>query len=217
VVVFRNGGSPTLNIRVGDDRRVALYDSGSGTAELVFAYTVQESDADPDGISIRADSLQLGWAKIGLVAGLEAVLDHDAVAADPRHRVDGPASLARSDVFIDIRDSTHRTNIERVVAAGIMDGCGTAEDGDLFCPDVAVSRARAADLLSRGLELPPATDDFFVDDDGSVFEDAINRLAEAGITLGCDADGGLFCPDVAVSRAQMATFLVKALGLGAPA
>jgi len=213
VVVFRNGGSPTLNIRVGDDRRVALYDSGSGTAESVFTYTVQESDADPDGISIRAHSLQMGSAKIGLVAGLEAVLDHDAVAADPRHRVDGPASLARSDVFIDIRESAHRSDIERIVAAGIMEGCGTAESGDLFCPDVAVSRAQAAAFLSRGLELPPATGDFFVDDDGSVFEDAINRLAEAGITAGCDSDGGLFCPDVAVSRAQMAVFLSRGLEL----
>ena len=213
VAVFRKGGSPTLNLRVGDDRRVALYQWGSGTPELVFGYTVMAGDAGPDGISIPADSLQPGWAKIGLVAGLEAVLGHDAVAADPRHRVYGPASPARSDVFIDIRDSTHRTNIERVVAAGIMEGCGTAEDGDLFCPDMAVSRARAADLLSRGLELLPATGDFFVDDDGSVYEDAINRLAEAGITAGCDADGGLFCPDAAVSRAQMAAFLSRGLEL----
>jgi len=181
----------------------------------VFGYSVIGGDAGPDGISIPADALRPGWAKIGLVAGLEAVLGHDVVAADPRQRVRGTAPLARSDVFIDIRESAHRSDIERIVAAGIMEGCGTAESGDLFCPDVAVSRAQAAAFLSRGLELPPATGDFFVDDDGSVYEDAINRLAGAGITAGCDSDGGLFCPDVAVSRAQMATFLVRALGLGA--
>ncbi|MDE0369852.1 MAG: S-layer homology domain-containing protein, partial [bacterium] len=103
--------------------------------------------------------------------------------------------------------------INRLAEAGITGGCDS--DGALFCPGVAVSRAQLAAFLSRGLELPPATGDFFVDDDGSVFEDAINRLAEAGITGGCDSDGGLFCPGVAVSRAQMATFLVRALGLGA--
>ena len=218
VVVFRDGGSPTLNIRVGDDRRIALYESGSGTAELVFAYTVTDGDADPDGISIRADSLQPGWAKIGLVAGLEALLGHDAVAADPRQKVaGGPAPPTRPDVFIDIRGSTHRTSIELVAAAGIMEGCGTSDGGDLFCPDLAVSRAEMAAFLSRALELPAATGDFFVDDDGSVYEDAINRLAEAGITRGCDSGGGLFCPDVAVNRAQMATFLIRALGLEEPA
>ena len=213
VVVSENGGSPTLDLRVGDDRRVALYESGSGTPELVFGYSVTGSDAGPDGISIPADALRPGRAKIGLVAGLEAVLGHDAVAPDPRHRVVGTAPLGRSDVFVDIRESAHRSDIERIVAAGIMEGCGTAEGGDLFCPDVAVSRAQAAAFLSRGLELPPAKGDFFVDDDGSVYEDAINRLAEAGITAGCDSDGRLFCPDVAVSRAQIAVFLSRGLEL----
>ena len=216
VVVFRNGGNPTVNIRVGDDRRIALYESGSGTSELVFGYTVKDRDSDPDGISIPADSLQLGWAKIGLVAGLEAVLGHAAVAADPQQSVaGGPAPQTLTDTFIDIRGSTHRTSIERVVAAGIMEGCGTADGGDLFCPDLAVSRAQMAALLSRALELPAASGDFFVDDEGSVYEDAINRLAEAGITRGCDPGGGLFCPDVAVSRAQLAAFVSRALELPA--
>lgn len=218
VVVFRNGGNPTLNLRVGDDRRIALYESGSGTSELVFGYTVRDGDADPDGISIRSDSLQPGWATIGLVAGLEAVLGHDAVADDPQQRVaGGPAPQTGPEVFIDIRGSTHRTSIERIVAAGIMNGCGVADGGDLFCPDLTVSRAQIAAILSRALELPAASADFFVDDEGSVFEDAINRLAEAGITLGCDLGGGLFCPDVVVSRAQLAAFLVRALGLESPA
>ena len=216
VVVFRNGGNPTLNIRVGDDRRIALYESGSGRHELAFAYTVKDRDADPDGISIAADSLQLGWAEIGLVAGLEAVLGHEAVAADPQQRVaGGPVTPSRPDIFIDIRGSTHRTSIERLAAAGIMEGCGTADGGDLFCPDLAVSRAQLAAFLARALELPAATRDFFVDDGGSVYEEAINRLAEAGITRGCDPGGGLFCPDVAVSRAQLAAFLARALELPA--
>ena len=216
VVVFRNGGSPTMNIQVGDNRRVALYESGSGSPELVFGYTVRNRDADPGGISIRSDSLQPGWAKIGLVAGLEAILGHDAVADDPQQRVaGGPAPQTGPEVFIDIRESTHRTSIERIVAAGIMNGCGVAEGGDLFCPDVAVSRAEMAAILSRALELPAAEGDFFVDDEGSVYEDAINRLAGAGITHGCDPGGGLFCPDVAVSRAEIAAFLSRALELPA--
>jgi len=36
-------------------------------------------------------------------------------------------------------------------------------------------------------------------------------LAASGVTAGCG--GGNFCPDAPVTRAQMATFLSRALGL----
>ena len=39
-------------------------------------------------------------------------------------------------------------------------------------------------MLARALDLPPATQDWFDDDDGSAFEADINRLAEAGIIVG---------------------------------
>ena len=55
------------------------------------------------------------------------------------------------------------------------------------------------------------TEDFFTDDDTSVHEDAINRVAAAGITTGCGPE--LFCPKKQVTRAQMATFLDNALSL----
>ncbi|MGH8874935.1 MAG: S-layer homology domain-containing protein [Acidimicrobiia bacterium] len=52
----------------------------------------------------------------------------------------------------------------------------------------------------------------FADDDGSVHEPAIEALAAAGITKGCAPDR--FCPDDVVTRGQLASFLVRALGLG---
>jgi hypothetical protein len=51
----------------------------------------------------------------------------------------------------------------------------------------------------------------FVDDDGNVHEPNINAIAAAGITAGCGYR--LYCPSRAVTRAEMATFLVRALGL----
>lgn len=53
----------------------------------------------------------------------------------------------------------------------------------------------------------------FGDDDGNPFEADIEWLAAEGITMGCDFD--LFCPDTPVTREQMASFLVRALGLPA--
>ncbi len=57
---------------------------------------------------------------------------------------------------------------------------------------------------------------WFVDDDSSVFQADIEWAAAAGITLGCNPPrGDRFCPGDAVSRGQMAAFLVRALGLPA--
>ncbi len=54
----------------------------------------------------------------------------------------------------------------------------------------------------------------FVDDDGSTFESDIAKLAAAGITLGCNPPtNDRFCPDNAVKRSQMASFLARALNL----
>lgn len=51
----------------------------------------------------------------------------------------------------------------------------------------------------------------FTDDDGSVHEADINGIAEAGITNGCG--GTNFCPRGGVTRAEMASFLVRAMEL----
>jgi hypothetical protein len=53
----------------------------------------------------------------------------------------------------------------------------------------------------------------FVDDDGSIFEDHIEKLATAGITRGCNPPtNDRFCPFANVTRGQMAAFLGRALG-----
>jgi hypothetical protein len=102
---------------------------------------------------------------------------------------------------------------------GLFRGCNPPEN-TLFCPDGFVTRGQMAALLVRyrdGLgspvfDLAPATRDYFTDDDGHVFEDEINRLREAGITWGCNPPANSrYCPDQHLTRAQMASFLVRAL------
>ncbi len=51
----------------------------------------------------------------------------------------------------------------------------------------------------------------FTDDDGSVHEPDIQAIAEIGITNGCGPN--IYCPTDVVTREQMASFLVRALGL----
>ncbi|MPZ53521.1 MAG: hypothetical protein GEU79_12445, partial [Acidimicrobiia bacterium] len=96
---------------------------------------------------------------------------------------------------------------------GITIGCNPPENS-LFCPEDSVTRGQMAAFLTRALDLPVAIDDHFDDDDNSVFEDDINRLAESGITFGCNPpvnDG--FCPDNTVLRQEMASFLVRGYDL----
>ena len=109
--------------------------------------------------------------------------------------------------FDDIAGTKFVDDIVWAFENGITTGCG----GGKYCPNEAVTRAQMATFLNRALGLPGTSEDFFIDDETSSHERAINRLAAAGITTGCG--GGKYCPNEAVTRAQMATFLNRALGL----
>ena len=127
------------------------------------------------------------------------------------------------DYFVDDEGSVHEDNINRIAAARITVGCSAPTDnppwGDRYCPDDPVRRSQMASFLARALNLPAADQDYFVDDEGSVHEDNINRVAAARITVGCSAptdnppSGGRYCPDDPVTRSQMASFLARALNL----
>lgn len=115
--------------------------------------------------------------------------------------------------FADTGDSVFAADIDRIAHAGITRGCNPP-DNTLYCPNSAVTRGQMAAFLARALDLPPATDDSFSDDDGTVFEADIEKLRGAGITLGCNPpDNDRYCPGQTLTRAQMATFLVRALSL----
>ena len=75
-----------------------------------------------------------------------------------------------------------------------------------------VTRGQMAAFLARAMNLPDGALNTFTDDNGSIFEADIAKIAEAGITKGCNAEGTLFCPNDFVTRGQMAAFLHRALG-----
>ncbi len=57
------------------------------------------------------------------------------------------------------------------------------------------------------------TTDWFVDDNGNTHEQDINRIAQLGITQGCSTNPPRFCPDQSVTRAEMATFILRTLNM----
>ena len=80
-------GTPQLRLEFGGGTRTATYEGGTGTAALVFAYEVAGGESDTDGVGVEADSLTGGTIRDA--ADNDAVLDHDGVAADSGHKVDG--------------------------------------------------------------------------------------------------------------------------------
>lgn len=113
------------------------------------------------------------------------------------------------DYFRDDDGKFYEGGANRLYEAGISTGCG----GQNFCGDQYLPRKQMAALLVRALDLPPTNEDFFVDDEGSPYEDAINRLAAARITVGCNPpDYDRFCPDGTVTRGQMAAFFKRSWG-----
>lgn len=56
----------------------------------------------------------------------------------------------------------------------------------------------------------------FVDDNGNIHEAAIEAIASVGVTTGCNATTDRYCPKSGVSRAEMAAFLLRAIGDASP-
>lgn len=111
---------------------------------------------------------------------------------------------ASRDWFADDSTNPHQDSINRIADAGIARACET----NRYCPKGVITRAQMAVFVAAALSLPATSRDYFTDDNGSASEDAINRIAAAGITTGCGPSR--FCPGREVTRAQMAAFLHRA-------
>ena len=125
------------------------------------------------------------------------------MAAFLNRALDLPATS--TDFFDDDDGTSFEGDINRLAAARVTGGCASR----LFCANASVTREQMASFLARAFSLPGAAPDYFGDDDASVHEGDINRLAQSGITGGCG--DARYCPRSLVTREQMAAFLYRAL------
>ncbi|MET0620207.1 MAG: S-layer homology domain-containing protein, partial [Thermoanaerobaculia bacterium] len=112
--------------------------------------------------------------------------------------------------FLDV-DQAHPFHrfVENIFRKGVTAGCSVGN----YCPANPVTRAQMAVFLLKSkygaAHVPPtATGTLFFDVPASnPFAPWIEQLANEGITGGCGS--GNYCPSNAVTRSQMAVFLLK--------
>ena len=90
-------GGLILHLTVGNEELRLPHRRGSGGMALVFGTDFSQTHSDDNGVSIAANNLRFyGPATLRNAAGVDAVLDHPAVAADLRHRVNAPPRAPRA-------------------------------------------------------------------------------------------------------------------------
>ena len=90
-------GDPILTLVVGSTDRTARYNHGSGSAALVFGYTVVAGDTDTDGVAVKANSLTLNGGTLKDSDNNALNLSHNAIAnAGTSHAVDTTAPTVKT-------------------------------------------------------------------------------------------------------------------------
>lgn len=215
--------------------RVTWTQPGAGTDNYVDTYTLHHRRSGTTGDYVSTTVLARGPA--AEVSGLSGGVAYDVYVTAANSRGTSPPSATvtgtprtatetprvegaqGSPGFSDVSSSSvHYPAIAALANADTfgVDGifqrtlCGTNK----FCPRSPVLRRVMAVWLTRALDgvEPSATTGGFDDVPAARWWNPhVKRLVDLGVTSGCSARR--FCPDSAVTRAQMAVFLVKAFSI----
>ena len=216
-----------------EDYIVAFVDAGLPLVIGEFASTHPNGNPDEESIFSLAEKHgigYLGWSWSGNCCGAAGQALDMVIDFDPNQMTDWgrrifegsngiiqtscEASVYGHHCFEDVAVNYWAWNfVERLYRAKITGGCGT--NPRQYCPEGTVTRAQMAIFLLRGKYGPTYTpppvggDTGFLDVPVTHWAAAwIKQLAAEGITGGCG--GGKYCPEGAVTRSQMAIFLLKA-------
>ena len=171
--------------------------------------TITWAVSGPSGFSASSDGQQFSF--MPSTAGLYTITVTATGPDGETHT--NTVTLA---VFGDITNSLFADDIVWLAQNNITVGC--TQQPLQYCPNKPVTRAQMATFLTRALNLetPPQPAGFTDIDPDSVHAPSIEALHAAGITTGCAQQPLQYCPNKPVTRAQMATFLTRALNLETP-
>ena len=144
--------------------------------------------------------------KTATMYGPDEAVTRGQMAAFIRRALNLPASAV--DAFTDDNGSTFEADINAIAAFGITKG----KTATTFGPNDMVTRGQMAAFITRAFNLTNGVSTPFTDISGNAFAAEIAAIYGAGITKGKTAT--TFAPNEPVTRAQMASFLARALGIG---
>lgn len=182
------------------------------------------SDVKLQEILVGAEEVRKDGESLILESGGSDRLEIQAVVDGTKHEktLELPARVGawplRPGELDDVRDSWAKDQIVELSGLGLVDGVG----GKRFDPKSSVTRAQLAKLISRAatanydlkeVALPtyrPAERLLFTDVPADYWADSdLQNAAHLGLMKG---DSGRFRPGDPVTRAEMATILIRALG-----
>ena len=140
-----SSGTPSIGLTVGAAAQTAGYTRGSGSRNLVFAYEVQASDTDTDGVSVPANSLMRNGGRIVNSDGAVFGLAHNALADDAGHKVNGAGTPPADGVC------GRTAQVRDALLAGVQ----ANDDAVADCSQVTASHLQALNaelnLTARGI------------------------------------------------------------------
>ena len=195
-------------VYAGDGLPTIPYDPDKVTRVGWYAYLLSSSGAGQDGQNLAWDpnlsTLQHGrWYCIEGRVKMNSLGQSNGVLEG---YVDGARAYQRANLTFR-RSSESQLKVRSLWFDVYYGGDGTSPTNNSILFD---SLATGPERI--GCNDQPEPSGRFWDDDDSVFENAIERLAASGITVGCNPPtNDRFCPEDSVTRGQMAAFLKRAL------
>ena len=160
-----------------------FYDSVLWAAENGITKGVDDLHFDPNGLCTRAQIVTFLWRASG-----------------------SPEAKAESSFSDVAAGSYYAEAVAWAVANGVTNGTGNGA----FSPDATCTRAQAVTFLARALNAKAESRAAFGDvPETAYYADAVAWAAESGVTTGVGA--GRFAPDDDCTRAQIVTFLWRAM------
>lgn len=201
------------------DANISDFGGGKVTVKIPFTPASGTNGADYAIIYVDdeggMEEIETKYESGCLVAALEhfseyAVVNTKVVVPDPTPTPPSAPSVTFSDVSA---GSYYYDAVNWAIGNNVTYGIG----GGKFAPDQACTRGQVVTFLWRaaGCPAPSSTTNPFVDVSSTAYYyEAVLWAAEQGITVG--VGDGKFAPNATCTRAQIVTFLWRAMGEPAP-
>ena len=223
-----NNITVTVTDRIGDQWVVEISD-GTETPPPVIENDIGLGDwfVDDDGNTHEASINR--FASLGITVGCRSVPeawycpDQSVTRAEPDQSVtraemaafvlrslgQGDPTPAKTNVFTDVAgDKWYTKYVHQLAEMGVGTG-----SGDTWRPNDPLTRREMAHWLVAAFDhITPVPAPLGLFDDVAREDwEIVEGVFRVGVTFGCTTDPLMYCPDQPVTRAQMASFIIRAL------